>query len=70
MAQTSPVGRHPLGGWQMDRPLGPKGAQEWLQQKLLLQSGAPVHTVPAMAQPPEPAPLGTAQMPSAAPATL
>lgn len=54
----------------MDRPLGPKGAQEWLQQKLLLQSGAPVHTVPAMAQPPEPAPLGTAQMPSAAPATL
>jgi hypothetical protein len=41
--QSSPVGRQPLGGWQMNTPVGPKGRQERLQQSPpQLGSGPPM----------------------------
>jgi hypothetical protein len=74
--QTSPVGRHPLGGWQMSTPLV-CGAHARLQQ-LPPQLGIPpsVMTVPPLQASPAtwhpvvPGALGWRQSPSVAPPAL
>jgi hypothetical protein len=73
--QTSPVGRHPLGGWQTKTPVGPNGRHERLQHSPPHGGSAPPsymppHTSPAFLQLPAPVAGATAQRPSAAPSAL
>jgi hypothetical protein len=73
--QSSPVGWHPLGGWQIRMPVGAYGRQDLLQQ-LPPHCGSvpPVvaaeHAWPAGVQPPAPEALTTLQVPSVAPAAM
>ena len=76
--QSSPVGWHPLGGWQTKTPVAAQGRHEREQQsppQLGIAPPSPVvadaHTCPAETQPGTPPPVGaTLHVPSAAPAAL
>jgi hypothetical protein len=72
--QTSPVGRHPLGGWQTKIPLGPQGAHDRLQHSPP-QTGSPPsvpvapppQTSPANVHPVAPGAVDLTHVPSDAP---
>jgi hypothetical protein len=74
--QISPVGRQPVGGWQMKTPVVAYGRQDLLQHSPphFGRSPSPVvgfgQTLPAGVQPPAPGASTRPQTPSVAPAAL
>ena len=64
------MGWQPLGGWQIETPVGAYGSHERLQQGFELHGPVGPHTDPAVVHPPAPDAAAVPHVPSVAPAAL